>query len=193
MSIKSNITGLDKLISKAQVNIATILKDIQKGSVNVGGVLKVFYESILNIYNLGIEYIPFITGFTSPSMSLNAFDKLSDHLYIGASSSLSSTIAYKTIVTDTTIDITNVKTLYIDWENVGSTSGSTGAFLNVSTDKTGSYNVSSLAQITKTGRFTRLTESIDVSALSGLVYIKITAKGYGSANAQINVYKVWLE
>lgn len=194
MSIKSNITELDKLINKAQVNITTILKDIQKGSVNIGGVLKVFYEALWYLYNLGVEAVTFIQGYTSSVSSIyRSYTKYTG--YMELKSAYANTVACQIgCSTNVVIDITKYKTVYVDWEDYASGNGAGNARLVISTTSTDSAGVNVTASLIHSDHFTRQIESLDISQLTGLYYIRLhSASSVSSSNCYLKIYKIWFE
>jgi hypothetical protein len=102
---------------------------------------------------------------------------------------MTTNIAY---VTDSTVDVTNYTTAYVDWEVI-----SEGSFyLIVDDDKDGDYNNFD-ARVTYGSGTGRKTSSISISGLSGSHYVRVNAYnatvGPNVELSEIRVHKVWLE
>lgn len=110
--------------------------------------------------------------------------KESDHLYLLADYVASS--AERTYVLDSAVNLTNVDTLYVDWENIDGDY----VYLVVSTDKTSHYNVYDYRYGHTVGGFSRETNSLDVSGASGNYYIRVHARGTFN-DAELLVYGVY--
>lgn len=142
-------------------------------------------------YTNGVEDATWVEGYSfsaSGSVSKNA-----DHLYIKAGNE--SGTSARTYVTDLSVDLTNIKTLYIEWENIGIASNSNNSYLIASTDKIGTtatYN----ARFHKYNRFVKRIDALDVSALTGNYFVRVHATDTNStadATSEIKVYRVWGE
>jgi hypothetical protein len=144
-------------------------------------------ESKTIYYDSGIENVAWISGYTSGTGDLN---KNSDHLYLYAANTNSN----RTYVTEVAVNLTNIKTLYIDWENTGSTDGSNISRFNVSTSRdsgTATYNT---RLSPAGGQFGRNVSSLDVSSLTGEYYIRVHATTLMEMSiSEIKVYRIWGE
>ena len=102
---------------------------------------------------------------------------------------MTTNIAY---VTDSTVDVTNYTTAYVDWEVI-----SEGSFyLIVDDDKDGDYNNFD-ARVTYGSGTGRKTSSISIGGLSGSHYVRVNAYnatvGPDEELSEIRVHRVWLE
>ena len=95
-------------------------------------------------------------------------------------------------VTNSTVDVTNYTTAYVEWEVI-----SEGTFaLIVSTEKNDDIDVFD-AKVTYGAGTGRKTSSVSISGLSGSHYVRVNA--YAVTNApdeefiEIRVHRVWLE
>jgi hypothetical protein len=95
-------------------------------------------------------------------------------------------------VTDSTVDVTNYTTAYVDWEVISEGS----FFLIVDDDKDGDYNDFD-ARVTYGSGTGRKTSSISISGLSGSHYVRVNAYnatvGPNEELSEIRVHRVWLE
>lgn len=137
------------------------------------------------LYNSGDECIPltggWVTGWTAASPTMT---KETDNLLISGTGS-----AGGAFVTNDAIDLTNINTLYVDWE--GTTSGTNGFIdIRVGGAKTDPLNV---ALLSKNVTFARTIHSLDVSSITGTQYIKFLIASSGTSTRQAKLYKLWLE
>lgn len=139
------------------------------------------------LYKEGAEPVSWVVGYSAGTTIVgNSQSKESDHLYLQAFS-----VGVRTYVTDSVVDLTNINTIWIDWENVGD--AKQYSCLIASTNKTATYTTYN-ARLMVTGNFSRTEQSLDVSGLSGNHYIRIHATGpVALAYSKINAYKVWIE
>ena len=140
---------------------------------------------ITYLYKEGAEPVSWVVGYSAGTI-VNTQSKEADHLYLQARS-----VGVRTYVTDSTVDLTNISTVWIDWENVGD--ATQYSCLIASTNKTATY-ISYNARLLVTGNFSRTEQSLDVSGLSGNHYIRIHATGpVDLAYSKIKAYKVWVK
>jgi hypothetical protein len=102
---------------------------------------------------------------------------------------MTTNIAY---VTDSTVDVTNYTTAYVDWEVI-----SAGTFaLIVSTEKNDDIDEFD-AKVSYGAGTGRKTSSVSISGLSGSHYVRVNAYnatiGPDEELSEIRVHKVWLE
>ena len=95
-------------------------------------------------------------------------------------------------VTNSTVDVTNYTTAYVDWEVI-----SEGTFaLIVSTEKDDDINEFD-AKVSYGAGTGRKTSSVSISGLSGSHYVRVNARsttiGPDEEFIQIRVHRVWLE
>ena len=113
-----------------------------------------------------------------------------DHLYLLVErDGGSAEIAW---VTDITVDLTYINKLYIDWENIGLDSINANASFIASTNKDVFYNTFD-ARLLLTNNFSRRVSELDVSMLSGNLYIRVHGRDISVApiKVEIKVYRVW--
>ena len=92
-----------------------------------------------------------------------------------------------TYVTDSTIDLTGINTIYIDWENTTDRY----SYFVADTDKNNDFTDYD-ARIGKAEAFARTTDSLDVSGLSGGHYLRAHAyAGQVGATSTLKVYNVY--
>lgn len=97
-------------------------------------------------------------------------------------------------VTDVTVDLTNYSSVEITWRQAGTANNSTSSRLCVSSNKTADSNTFD-ARLSKANTFSKVTESLDVSGLSGNYYIRVHARDnstFASVTSTVIVYKIEL-
>ena len=147
-------------------------------------------------YTLGTEDVAWAEGYTldDPTYPV-VYSKEADHLYIQTRRDTDNTEG--TYVTDLVVDLTDIKTLYINWQFVNISNAHSlynRASLNVSTQKDGARSVFD-AQFDK-GYIAGdpVNDELDVSTLTGDYYIRVHSFAHTqSRGSAIKVYKVWGE
>lgn len=145
------------------------------------------------LYWYGAESVPWVPG---ESVAGGLQVKHSDYMYAEVGETA---VARKAWVTDVAVDLASVNTVYVDWDLIGSGSFSADGIgenlIIASTTKMGNHLVYD-AIINLQGEYVRQVTALDVSALSGLYYIRVHAKdgsGSGTRKAVQKVCRVWLE
>ena len=136
-------------------------------------------------YNEGVLEDDWTIGYVSGAGSQS---KMADHLYLVTGVVNGDE---RTYVTDAVVNLTDVNTLYIDWESL--TMGRN--YLVVSTNKMADYNTFNYRLSHTDAIFGRTVESLDVSAASGNYYIRVHTR-YSLATAQkgeLSVYRVYTD
>jgi hypothetical protein len=141
-------------------------------------------------YNEGTENVSWIEGY---SEGIGSQSKNSDHFYL----MVSDTDAQRTYVTENKIDLTNINTLYIDWESPTSENIWDYCFFGI-TDSQMSDRTTWVKNISRRNGddeapFSRTTDSLDVSGYSGSYYIKIQVRAGGSLDLELKSYQVYGE
>jgi hypothetical protein len=149
-------------------------------------------EDGLVYYDEGEEFVSVTGGWVAgASQSTGSQAKNADNLYLTAGNA--SAIAYRTYVTDNEIDLTNINSLKIEWANTGASSTANQSRFYVHTNKN---DIEHTVRLQKTNTFGRITDTIDVSSLSGNYYVKVSAIDAPTnalATSTISVYKIWGE
>jgi hypothetical protein len=97
-------------------------------------------------------------------------------------------------VTDVTVDLTNYSSIEITWSQVGDANNNASSRLCVSSNKTADSNTFD-ARLSKANIFSKVTETLDISGLSGSYYIRVHARDnstIASVNSIVHVYKIEL-
>lgn len=145
-----------------------------------------------NYYSKGIEYISWVTGY---SLNSGIQSKESDHLYLEAwREDTGIGAGARTYVTGLKIDLTNINTLYVEWENIGDGSNyvaqNNKSWLRITSNSDGYSDT--VGSLEKTGTFTKTVDSLDVSSFSGEYFISVQAQSFWSDTvAKIKVYNVY--
>lgn len=139
-------------------------------------------------YTEGTENVDWING--SPVVNFNAS-------YMGVTTLTSTAIVDAYAVTNSTVNLTNINTIYIDLSSSRSASVPklTGVTICISSTKLGAHTTYN-AYTTASKALSRQILSVDVSGLSGSYYIRIHAHKGGSTSSSyyaVNVYNVWGE
>lgn len=100
----------------------------------------------------------------------------------------------KAKVTSNPINLSRIKTLYVDWEKIGSSYSGAILVFAVSADKKSKYTASVVYRTTSTR--SRIVSSLDVSEITGSYYIKmsgVTQSNHESQYLRGYVYSIWAE
>jgi len=111
----------------------------------------------------------------------NTSSKESDHLLMTAVDN-NTTIDF---VTDAAVDLTGVNKIIVEWLNSGAASNYVYSYFGVSATKEGAWVASTYIR----QGFTRRITELDVSAVTGLHYLKVMARD-GGADSILSVYKL---
>lgn len=146
------------------------------------------------VYDHPEEIIPMGTGYRDPVSTATSITKLANYTRVYAS--LSRAVAEIAWVTDGPIDLTGYSTLYIDWQNsAGASNTNNHSYFEVSNNRD-TAATDYVLRLNKTNRFNRMTESINVSSLTGSYYIRVHARDNATTStaraSDIYVYKIWL-
>ncbi len=140
-------------------------------------------------YTEGVEDVAWSNGISSGAGDRS---KETDHFYLFAEDVGRADRAF---VTSNAIDLTNIKTLFVDWENTGAIDGLNRSRLIASTNNGGgaaTYN----ALLNKNSAFARGINELDVSSLVGNYYIRVHAYDDSTTAliaSKLNVYRIWGE
>ena len=141
-------------------------------------------------YTDGVEDVEWVEGYT---VALGSQSKEIDYLHLQTAYDIGS--SFRTYVTNVAVNLTNINTLYIEWENAGNPEniGNCSYFI-ASSSKMDGVDVYD-AILSKTLSFSKVTNSLDVSGLSGSYYIRVHAGDTVSSGitSLIKTYKVWGE
>lgn len=157
--------------------------------VECGDSLTVSITEIPLLYNEGLYEDKWVEGWSGGAGSQS---KESDHLYLYAGGE--SGVHERTWVTDELVNLTGIAAVKIDWQGLGCVVD-TECALVASTEKIQDYECWDAQLSRSDGTWARTIQTLDVSALSGLYYIRIHAfidTGTGEA-AELKVFAVWLE
>jgi hypothetical protein len=150
------------------------------------------WTSQTNYYTNGTQNVPWTTGFTSGTDG-SIFFEASNVVISAGYEYANSTTNERTIVTLNTINLTNINTLYVDWECYVTGGPGQLSYLIASSSQVGANSVFN-ARVSASGSRSRQTTSLNVSGLSGNYYIRIHQRD-GSTNlfngSSLIVYNVW--
>jgi hypothetical protein len=143
------------------------------------------------LYLLGDECTLLTGGYVvGYSAGTGTQSKQATYLYLDQTAG---TLGEKTYVTNNLINFTGVKTIYVDWENIGDNDSSVFSSLNVSTEKASSWTVFNYRTIEQYN-FSRKISSLDVSSINGSFYVRVHARtGASVRTSKLKVYKIWGE
>lgn len=139
-------------------------------------------------YNEGNYEDDWVVGY---STGTGGQSKESDYLYLWAEDAL--VLAERAYVTDATINFTNIDTMWVEWANTGDATDLQRSYFIVDDIKGGTY-VNYDARLQHNNQFSRQIEQLDVSGVSGSVYIRVHAQdgvGAGSYKSELLVYNIW--
>jgi len=140
-------------------------------------------------YTQGLESIPWVSGY---SAGVGAQSKNENGLYL--LTDYGSSQANRTYVTSIAVDLTKIKTLYLDAENTGAVNSNNLLRFIASTSGGLATSATYDAKFQKTSAFSRRIESLNVSSLVGNYFLRIhsisTAAGYAS---ELRIFRIWGE
>lgn len=146
-------------------------------------------------YDAGYENIPLTGGWVATDLEgdpQGSQSKELGYLYLDARNGTQNANNSRGYTTDIKVDLTNLTTLYIDWENTGTASANMSSFEAAAVkDPRTTYS----AWVYQYKNFARKISSFDVSALNGLYYVRVHAVAYGEGawSSKLKVYKIWGE
>jgi len=149
-----------------------------------------------NYYDSGTQSYPMIAGFTSGSDGSVSFNASNIVLQAGTGG-FNSTTNERTARTTNAVDLTNIKTLYLDCIRgfIRGTGESSITYLVVSTSGTGSYaTFNARASLTTQFVTARTILSLNVSGLTGSYFLRVHQRDFstsGTQGAGIEVYRIW--
>lgn len=181
MSIQCNVGGVIKTVKSGKCNISGVWRDIKKGLCNVNGVWREFYNSIFPLYTNGVRnvtWLPTENVYYSSNKTIWGTSQVT--LYgegYGDDEYGSGTMLCN-------VNVTGYKTLKVEYY---------ADFFNSSNHRVlitcGSAILSTTHSATET-----VVKTVDISAISGNVDIRIEATGTrDNSYIQIQVFRVWLE
>ena len=141
-------------------------------------------------YKDGIENTKFTGGFVTGYIQANTTSEVErlDN-YISIKTQATESIADTAIVTDIKIDVTNIESIEVDWENP-TYSASTRSNICLTTSKKENRLSGSLCQ--KDNGFERTVSKIDVSNKNGEYYLSIHGGANSlKSNGQLNIYGIY--
>jgi hypothetical protein len=179
---KIKVSGVQKDIDKAFHKVNGVWKEIASISGKSAGVWRKTWESIINIYENGKEYIPFAKIGTE-----GTFEKRMDSLYL----SIMTANIYNTaasIKTQSPINFDDITTLNVEW----SATGNGNWYLTISKNPDSGYG-DYMLRVSEGTAFSRKVSKIDVTVLKGEFYIQLHAVTGDRNQAAMSVFKVWGE
>ena len=89
------------------------------------------------------------------------------------------------------IDLTDINTLYIDWENTGSTTSvNNQSYFIAGSIKDDNHNSFS-SRLTLNQSFARRLSALDVSSLQGEYYIRVHSRNSAFVKSEVKIYRVF--
>ena len=184
-----NIGGVWKKVTNVWQNVGGVWKQKVVPKGNIGGVWKEFIQYSTKLYELGTEYYSIVRGYcTGTSGRSYIYKENTDNITLTTNYNVSG-YANCSLQTQNAIDLTNVNTIYVDWERTGSVRNNSNR-IYVSEFSNSSSRV---AATYIDGRFTRQVYSLNVSSLSGNYYIVVNNSDEPNSNGDLIVYRLWME
>lgn len=185
-----NIGGIWKKVTNVWQNVGGVWKQKVVPKGNIGGVWKEFIQYSTKLYELGTEYYSIVQGYCTgtPGKSYT-YKENTDNITLTTNPKFHVGYANCSLRTQNVIDLTNVNTIYVDWERTGSVRN------NWNTIYVSEYsNSSSSVAATSIGAsFTRQVSSLNVSSLSGKYYIVVNNSDEPNSWGDLIVYRLWME
>lgn len=136
-------------------------------------------------YNAGDEKTAWTEGYSTGSGEQHKFE---DNLYLSAETDG----AERTYATAAAVDLSNVESIHIDWQETGSPPGHIESYFVAARSRGGDHSQYD-AGVKIDGNFARTSHSVDVSGLTGDYYIRIHTRHTHPAqhNSELRVFRVW--
>ncbi len=150
-----------------------------------------------SFFNKGEEFVSitggWIEGWTNGTGSRSKVTGPPAHLFVSAE--FDGSISEWGWVTDDTIDLTDIETLFVDWK--GARTAGTGVVysrLIISPTKS-SHGSNFTARLQNSGNFSQQVDTLDVSGETGNHYIRLYANAATTLGTimEVEVYRVWGE
>jgi hypothetical protein len=146
----------------------------------------------MQLYTNGLENVPWVTGYIYNDEGIQSKNAGYLYLYAGAADGQCT----ESYVTDVSKDLTNIKTLKVEWENTGAADVTYNN--SIFSVKTPANKTKATFQVEQrlTGNFAKTITSLDVTSLTGLYHINVSALDSRSSvvtPSEIKVYRVWGE
>lgn len=186
-----NIGGVIRTPKKIQTIAGGVSRGIKRGQSVINGVIKYIWLPLINVYELGMEYLSIVQGYSNTNTSMVKNSQSIDLKITGVAGATTEVA----LVTDTPIDLTGYTKVYLDWESSLNFTDNFYSYLIASTSKDGTHATTN-ASLVKTKVFARETSILDVSTLNGLHYIRVHLRIGASGNIpniKTTVYKMWIE
>jgi Divergent InlB B-repeat domain len=157
-----------------------------------------FTVSEKRIYWNGTEYWPITGGFQDMDptglIPLAQREKRADHLWIYAEMPM---LRVQAAWTTQAIDLTDISTVAVEWENVGDNDPANESYLVAATNGT-DVAEGQADKLQRTRSFGRRVDRFDVSSINEPRFIRVHARDASNSDitgisSELNVYKIWLE
>lgn len=147
-------------------------------------------DRLVLLYTEGIENVPWTVGYVLTGGG-GSHSKESDHLYMTGTPT-ESIGGLQSYATEYKIDLTQIKTLYVEWVNTGTLSDSNYSVFGAQTDRT--VQEGFIAKVMLSNTFSKKVTMLDVSEVIGEYYITVRAMGMGGVTTStVRAYKIWGE
>jgi hypothetical protein len=198
-----NAVNLNKLEQGLKTHEADEATEDALGHVRVDGRTVFVNDGIITLNPpSGVFYLEGweneeITGGWVPGATakIGVQSKESDHLYMEVTQD--NAVSARTYVTNTLVDLSSIKNIFIDWEYIES-HPKAYASLDIA-EATQKMNYDYVATRKVESAFSRKIDVLDVSALNGTYHVRLTLyllgefAGVPSGKSKLKVYKVWGE
>jgi uncharacterized protein YlxP (DUF503 family) len=178
-----NSVWIDTIANKAYICLdSTVGAAVWKDITATASTVLPGYNGIL--YEYGTEYVKWIQGYKDGT---GVFTRDEDNFLVTQTTAISNNY----IVTEVTIDVTNLSSIKIDWEQVGTMDSTSRARIGIGAVRDdANYENGFLSELTA---FTRKITTLDVSGDTGAQFLKVMALTSGGTNSQVKVYRIWGE
>lgn len=139
------------------------------------------------IYEEGIEHEPIVEGYAGRYKGTITKEEKMINIRNGI---LTGRNRVDTIVNESSVDISDYRTLFVEWENVDSRGSGNGISLGVERDTDPRNDV---VNFEIKNDFQRHISTVDVKDLMGNFYVKVYGGGNINNSYDIKIYKIWLE
>lgn len=172
--INIGVGGVNKK-AKPHIGVGGVVKKVKAVFAGISGVVKELWKALVQYYTEGVQNVSWTILAGAPCY----FE--SNRVYMTGNADSDGSI-----YTTNTVDLTNIKTIYFDWE-------SNNANMAAFTFRVDFPNFSNAVNYKNIIAFTRTVNSIDVSSLTGEYILRISLQAKSGKSTLGYVYKVWGE
>ena len=144
------------------------------------------FKALTGGFSKGFDSHPLEEVITKTEKQFNCLKLLAD-----MTNGVGGNVSEISFSTTEAIDLTDINTLYIDWENTGSTTSvNNQSYFIAGSIKDDNHNSFS-SRLTLNQSFARRLSALDVSSLQGEYYIRVHSRNSAFVKSEVKIYRVF--